>query len=222
MSSLPPSAWTVHTPRLSLRAYHPTHAAALAEAVERCRPALAQFMPFAQEPATEEGYVQLFTSFQQRFHLRDYLYGIWRRDRDEVVGGCGVHPTVGDLGREAGYWIVEEAWGRGYATEALAALCVVAFHIEQVDRVELRIEPHNHGSRRVAEKAGFAHEARLRRRIAFGRTARDVDVYTLFAADWPTSPGARVPVELRDIADRPLPLPALPELLDSAEPSGLG
>jgi len=208
-----PLPWSVHTPRLRLRAYHPRHAAAMVDAVESCRPALARYMPFATERATVDGYVELFTAFQQRLHARDYLYGIWHADRDEVVGGCGLHPTVGPLGREAGYWIVERCWGNGYATEALAALCAVAFHLEGVDRVELRIEPGNEASLHMARKAGFTHEGRLRRRLPFGDEARDIELYSLFAADWPATPGARVPVQPHDLADRPFPLPDPPQPL---------
>jgi len=57
----------------------------------------------------------------------------------------------GPTGREVGYWIGREFWGRGIATLAL---------MEVVREVEIRplfahVAKHNIGSRRVLEKCGF-------------------------------------------------------------------
>jgi len=208
-----PVAWSLATPRLRLRVYHPRDAPAFVEAVESCREVLARTMPFALEPATVDTYVPLFEGFQHRAHQRDYLFGLWHptADGEVAVGGCGLHPTVGTLGREAGYWIVQDYWGQGFATEALAALGALAFHLERVDRVELRIEPSNTASQQVAARSGYTREALLKRRFAMGDEVRDVEVHTLFASDWPHSPGAAVPVRAFDSADRPVPWPPLTE-----------
>ena len=69
---------------------------------------------------------------------------------DDVVAGNIVSWDAAD-GREVGYWIGREFWGRGIATRAL-----------QLFLKELPIRPlfahvarHNVGSRRVLEKCGF-------------------------------------------------------------------
>ncbi len=67
----------------------------------------------------------------------------------EVAGNVVSWATEG--GREVGYWIGREHWGRGVATQALAALLV------EVATRPLRagVARHNVASRRVLEKCGF-------------------------------------------------------------------
>jgi RimJ/RimL family protein N-acetyltransferase len=53
--------------------------------------------------------------------------------------------------REVGYWIGREFWGRGVATQALAALLAE----EPVRPIYAHVAKHNIASRRVLEKCGF-------------------------------------------------------------------
>ena len=68
---------------------------------------------------------------------------------DEVVGDIVSWLDAG--GRQVGYWIGREHWGKGYAT---AALRLVLEEIE--DRpITAHVAPHNIGSQRVVENCGF-------------------------------------------------------------------
>ena len=69
---------------------------------------------------------------------------------EQVAGDIGSWEMDGE--RDVGYWIGREFWGRGIATRALAAF------LEQVSARPLyaHVVKHNHGSRRVLEKCGFA------------------------------------------------------------------
>ncbi len=207
MSTSRPIAWSFHTPRLQVAPYHPHDAEAYVKIVTENRAHLRPTMPFACVEPHIDTYVRWFSGFQRSCFEGDYAMSI-RTHAGQIVGGGGVHPSVGALGREAGYWIVKEACGQGYAGEALAAFCVLAlFGQEGIDRVELRIEPQNHASIRVAEKAGFVREALLRRRLDFPEgPPRDVVIYTLFREMWSQCPLAEVPVRSFDPAGRPLKL----------------
>ena len=68
---------------------------------------------------------------------------------DEVVGDIVSWLDAG--GREVGYWIGREHWGKGYATAALRLM------LEEIeDRpITAHIVPDNIGSQRVVEKCGF-------------------------------------------------------------------
>jgi [ribosomal protein S5]-alanine N-acetyltransferase len=73
-----------------------------------------------------------------------------------VVGGIGFAgpPSVaGDV--ELGYGIVPSRQGRGYATEAVAAMVAVAWAAPVVEAVVATTDTSNAASRRVLEKAGF-------------------------------------------------------------------
>jgi RimJ/RimL family protein N-acetyltransferase len=88
---------------------------------------------------------------------------------DAVLGSVSLHSIdriQGDA--EVGYWTVAAARGRGLATEAVDAVCRWAFDALPIDRVELCHAVENAGSARVAEKAGFTQEGRLRSSYRYG------------------------------------------------------
>ena len=82
----------------------------------------------------------------------------------QAVGGIGfvLREDVERVSAEVGYWIGETFWGRGIATEALAA--VTRFAIDRHGLTRLYALPFawNTASCRVLEKAGYVLEARLR------------------------------------------------------------
>ena len=84
---------------------------------------------------------------------------------DEAIGGIGfvLHPDVERVSAEIGYWLGEPFWGRGIATEALAAVTQHAIEAHGLTRVYALPFARNAASCRVLEKAGYVLEARLRR-----------------------------------------------------------
>jgi RimJ/RimL family protein N-acetyltransferase len=64
---------------------------------------------------------------------------------------------------EIGYWVRTGFEGRGYVTEAAAALERLAFEQLAARRVEIRMNDRNERSWRVAERLGFALEGIQRR-----------------------------------------------------------
>ena len=73
---------------------------------------------------------------------------------------------------EIGYWTTPAARGRGAATASVVAVCRWAFATLPLDRIELRHAVENPASARVAEKAGFTFEGRLRRSYRYGDGVR--------------------------------------------------
>jgi RimJ/RimL family protein N-acetyltransferase len=95
----------------------------------------------------------------------------------KAVGGIGLHPGTDVHRRTAaiGYWLGEEYWGRGIATEALRAVTDYAFAKFDFARLEAFVFEWNLASARVLEKAGYTREARLRKRVT--KEGRTVDCY---------------------------------------------
>ncbi|MGY1653852.1 GNAT family N-acetyltransferase [Geodermatophilus sp. SYSU D01119] len=86
-----------------------------------------------------------------------------------VVGSVALHSVDLDQGdAEVGYWVAPGARGRGVAPRAVDAVLRWAFARLPVDRVELVHAAGNPASGRVAEKAGFTLEGRLRRSHRYG------------------------------------------------------
>jgi RimJ/RimL family protein N-acetyltransferase len=85
----------------------------------------------------------------------------------EAVGGIGytMQYDVDRRSAEIGYWIGEEFWGRGIATEALIAVTDHAFANHDLCRVFAHVFDWNPASARVLEKAGYAFEGRMRKSV---------------------------------------------------------
>ena len=87
----------------------------------------------------------------------------------ELLGSVSLHSIDADQGdAEVGYWTVPAARGRGVASSVVDAVCRWAFETLPVDRIELCHAVENPASGRVAEKAGFRQEGRLRRSFRYG------------------------------------------------------
>ena len=86
---------------------------------------------------------------------------------DEAVGGIGftVQYDVARRSAEIGYWLGEEFWGRGIATDALIAVTDYAFSNYDVCRLYAHVFDWNVASARVLEKAGYAFEGRLQKSV---------------------------------------------------------
>jgi [ribosomal protein S5]-alanine N-acetyltransferase len=85
----------------------------------------------------------------------------------EAVGGIGftVQPDVARRSAEIGYWLGEEFWGRGIATEALIAVTDHAFSNYDVCRLYAHVFDWNRASARVLEKAGYEFEGRMKKSV---------------------------------------------------------
>ncbi len=82
------------------------------------------------------------------------------------VGGIGFVIKPGPSARsvEVGYWLGEEYWGRGLATESTRALSeYILEQYPEVCRLFAQVFPWNTASMRVLEKAGYTRECIMRR-----------------------------------------------------------
>lgn len=99
----------------------------------------------------------------------------------EAVGGIGIIPG-NDIHRrsaEIGYWLGEEFWGRGIATEAVKAASQWAFEHYDLCRLWAGVFEHNTTSARVLAKAGYKFEARLRCAVIKESRTLDELIYAL-------------------------------------------
>lgn len=99
----------------------------------------------------------------------------------EAVGGIGftVQPDIGRRSAEIGYWLGEEFWGRGIATDALIAVTDYAFSNYDVCRLYAHVFDWNRASARVLEKAGYSFEGRLRKSVTKDGQTIDQLMYAL-------------------------------------------
>jgi hypothetical protein len=82
-----------------------------------------------------------------------------------LIGGTGLDLQA-DGQASTGYVLARDAWGRGYATEALHAMVAVA-RSASISSVYALCHPNHKASVRVLEKCGFTLESRLSNHLEF-------------------------------------------------------
>lgn len=101
----------------------------------------------------------------------------------QVVGDLALHLTWEGKTAEVGYTLDRESWGRGYATEALAALVDHLLDDLGVTRVFGMLAPDNPASARVLERTGFRYEGRTKSSFWRAGEVEDDLIYGLVRAD---------------------------------------
>ena len=116
--------------------------------------------------------------------------------------------------RELGYWLHVAHTGKGFALEAGLAVVRVGFDLEALDAIELRTDPDNRASARVAHKLGFhgpvldplSQSLPDRGKVEARGSAReqrcDAHVYTLSRVEYVDSPARNTPIEAYDVLER--------------------
>jgi ribosomal-protein-serine acetyltransferase len=112
--------------------------------------------------------------------------GVWQDG--EMVGGLLFFPLDRRArATEIGYWLGENATGRGLMTRTARAMLGFAFEELDVNRIVLQAEAGNQRSRAVAERLGFTLEG-IRRQAWIDKDGAFVNMasYSLLVSEWQT------------------------------------
>ncbi len=182
---MPPALADVHleTPRLILREL------ALEDAVAvqawAADPEVYRYMPWGPNTMEDTAVFLRGVIDARRAKPRStFELGFLARDSGELIGagGCrirSVEHRAGDLG----YVLRRAAWGRGYATEAAAALLEFGIRVLGLHRVWATCHVDNTRSARVLEKIGMRREGRLRHHVRARGEWRDSYLYAAIDGD---------------------------------------
>jgi RimJ/RimL family protein N-acetyltransferase len=202
----PTPPYRIETERLVLRCWEPADAPALDAAVAESRDELRVWMPWAAVPAVEPT-VELLRRFRGSFDLgQEFSYGIFDH-AGAVIGSSGLHVREDEGAFEIGYWVRTGRTREGLATEAAAALTCVGMQRCGAQRMDIRVEPGNEASARVARKLGYREEGRLRRKLpplVPGGPMRDALLFTLLAEELPASACASTAYRAFDVVGNSL------------------
>jgi ribosomal-protein-alanine N-acetyltransferase len=133
-------------------------------------------MPYTQKDAGE--WVR-FTNGQKP--LRNFCI----EADGHVVGGIGMvlHEDIYKKNIEIGYYIAEEYWGRGYATEAIRQMVDHIFSSMDCVRVYAEVFAHNQASMAVLRKNGFHLEAIHQKAIFKNEQLLDGHIWVRFRTE---------------------------------------
>ncbi len=128
----------------------------------------------------------------QRVQKRDTEF-VWAivDERGRHIGFTGLH-RVDWRHRRATSGIVigeKEAWGRGYATDAMRVRTRFAFETLNLHRVESEAYAENEASQRALERAGYMREGVCRKRAWNEGRWHDTIAYAILDEDYFTARG---------------------------------
>lgn len=110
-------------------------------------------------------------------------FGLWWKG--SLVGVAGfVWIDAANRSAAIGYWLDQDAEGRGLMTAAVSALLRHGFRTLKLNRIEIRAGVRNRRSRALPERLGFRHEGTLRQAERLADRCVDHAVYGLLAKEW--------------------------------------
>jgi ribosomal-protein-alanine N-acetyltransferase len=124
----------------------------------------------------------------------DRLYAFAVLARGELIGQTTLSAVARGPFQNAalGYWIGQDAQGRGHASAAVRLTLAFAFEEAGLHRVQPAVLPHNLASQRVIAKVGFRFEGRAQRYLQRAGRWEDHDIYAMTAEEWVGSDGSGV------------------------------
>lgn len=179
---------SLESPRLLIRAPRPGDGVVVNAGILESFDALHKWMAWAQDEPSVDDTEKVMRESVARWAMRtDLTMLLFRKEDGELVGGSGLHAMDWSIPRfEIGYWSRRRYVGQGYIVEATQAIARFAFDVLHARRVEIRCDARNVRSVRVAERAGFPLEGRLRNQaLAPDGAVRDTLVFALTDAERP-------------------------------------
>ena len=145
--------------RLVLRCWHPGDAPLFKRALDASLPELQRWIPWArEEPSALPVIAERLSGYREDFLAgRNALYAVMDLEETDVLGGAGLYRRVGPGALEIGYWVRSDQAGRGFATEATAALTREGFTLSGIERIEIHCNRANLASAAIPRKLGYVH-----------------------------------------------------------------
>ena len=114
-----------------------------------------------------------------------YSLAMVRRSDGLLFGTCLLMSRNAEMtGLEVGYALAREAWGQGFASEAVRAMLDFGFGPLGAHRIFAFVSPENPPSGRVLEKLGFRLEGRLKKHLLKEGEWYDSVLYALLEEEW--------------------------------------
>lgn len=197
--------YKVETERLIIRCYDPSDAIKLDKSIKESVEHLLPWMPWAKdEPEDLAIKIDRLRKFRGLFDLgQDYIFGIFDKEEQQLIGGTGLHTRIGGNAREIGYWINVHQINKGYATETVSALTHIGFEIENLDWIEIHCDPANLFSLKIPQKLGYKLTKTLKNHTknTYGNW-RDTMVWSITKAEYNNTHMKNIKLKAYDILSK--------------------
>jgi RimJ/RimL family protein N-acetyltransferase len=180
--------------RVFVRLLEDADAEALFESIEESREPLERWTLWAKDQVGVADSLAYIRRSQADWLLRRRLpVGIFDSASGRLLGCCGLEGMDWQKRAfEIGYWVRASAEGHGYVQDAVRLLTTLAFERFGANRVQIRMDPRNARSERVAQRAGYVLEATIPTAPVDGTDhSSDRHIYVLTPESYRRLPWAR-------------------------------
>lgn len=115
---------------------------------------------------------------------KNEAYAVVLQASDTLIGHIVFERYFGDHSYEIGWVFHQDYWGKGYATEAAAAVLTYGFEEMGLHRVVATCQPENHASYRIMEKLGMRREGLFLQCIPYRDTWWDEYSYAILQQEY--------------------------------------
>lgn len=194
----PLRTYRIETRRLVIRCCEPSDAAMLVESITASLDHLRPWMTWAaNEPVSLAEKTAFLLQAKEKYKTGvDNMMSIFDATESVLIGCTGLHPHR--RGMEIGYWIDVRQIGKGYATEAAAALTKVALEVENLERIGIHCDANNKASSAIPQKLGYRHETTLLAHMLSPKGMVDEMVWSMLKRDYEASPAKQMPIRVFD------------------------
>ncbi|MEY8349043.1 GNAT family protein [Bacillus cereus] len=160
------------------------HKEELYELIDQNRNHLRRWLPWVDGTKSPDAYDEILPMWLKKFaDGNGFESGI--RYNGKLVGMVGIHEVSwGKKATSLGYYLAEDASGKGIMTRSVKAVLHYAFEELKLNKVEIRCAVGNQKSRAIPERLGFKLDGILRDEAWMYDHFQDLAVYSLLASEW--------------------------------------
>lgn len=136
-------------------------------------------------PYTLNDAISYYEKCQQKFlDIGMRSYGIYKKDDCRLIGCISISFDKSNNSGEVAYWIGEEFWNNGYASEALGSVLENAFNKDNYNKVFAYHYKKNKSSERVMIKNNMKLDGCLREHIIKDSVYYDLNLYSILQREF--------------------------------------
>ncbi|SFS98351.1 GNAT family N-acetyltransferase [Paenibacillus sp. BC26] len=174
---------TLQTPRLQLRPFEQRDASTvqkLAGQYEVARTTLS--LPHPYPDGAADAWIAFRKDAAQHGH--GFTFAIIEDKQQQLMGCISLNVTAAHQRAEIGYWLGQEFWGQGYATEAAKRIVRFGFEVLNLNRIIGAAMTRNPASSAVLTKAGLKHEGTFKQHIRKWDQFEDLEYFGITRTEY--------------------------------------
>ncbi len=174
---------TLNSPRLSLRRAYLTDVEDLFICMHNPKVCLYEVWHAHKTHLETLGFVNMLITRYDNHTCTDWV--IERKSDNRAIGVINLHDfSVTNRYAEIGFWLAEDCWRNGFATESALLVLDFAFHTLKLNKVSGLCTSENNACKQLLQHLGMTYEGTLRKHIKMNNQFQDIDVFSILSEEF--------------------------------------